>query len=66
MAYLIDSLTDTQNKIGNAWYIARPINYFRLLKRLKDCWGVFIGKYDAARYMTGEEFNKLTKINAKY
>lgn len=40
---------DTQVQIDGKWVVARPLS-FGFLSRLKDAWGVLIGKYDAVKY----------------
>ena len=66
MAYLIDNLVECQSEIyvgtpesfKTYWCIAKP-EPVPFIKRLKDAWGVLIGKYQAVYFVEDLPINVL-------
>jgi hypothetical protein len=54
MAYLIDNLLNTKEKIGHNWFVAKPLISGFLWWRIKDAWHVFTGRYIAVKFAKDE------------
>jgi len=54
MATLIDRLMETTTEYAGEWYIAKPISSNGIFNKLKDAWGVLIGKYRAIYFYEDE------------
>jgi len=55
MSQLIDEISKMNLcEIDFKWWIAKPLNYFQLIPRLKDAWRVFTGKSIAVHYKEDE------------
>lgn len=66
MAMLIDNYFETVTKIGRRWFVAKPVKG-PFITRLKDVWGVLIGRYDAVKFAEIEKVKdknwyKITKV----
>jgi hypothetical protein len=55
-------MISTQVKIGHCWYISKPLKY-PFIRRIKDAWKVFTGKYVAV--MFAEDMVKDKKLKSE-